>query len=32
MERKERDPSQLTAADVEVGLLQVTDKDVKLRL
>ena len=32
MEKKERDPLQLTAADVEVGVLQVTDKAVKLRL
>lgn len=32
MEKKERDPRQLTAADVEVGVLQVTDKAVKLRL
>lgn len=32
MEKKERDPRQLTAADVEVGVLQTTDKAVKLRL
>lgn len=32
MERKERDPSQLTAADVEVGVLQTTAQDVKVRL
>lgn len=32
MEMKELDPRQLTAADVEVGVLQVTDKAVKLRL
>lgn len=32
MEKNERDLRQLTAADVEVGVLQVTDKAVKLRL
>lgn len=32
MEKKERDPLQLTAEDVEVGVLQVSDKAVKLRL
>lgn len=32
MEKKELDPRQLTATDVEVGVLQVTDKAVKLRL
>lgn len=32
MEKKERDPRQLTAADVEVGVLQETAKAVKLRL
>lgn len=32
MEKKERDPRQLTAADVEVGVLQTTAQAVKVRL
>ena len=32
MEKKERDPLQLTAADVEVGVLQTTAQAVKVRL
>lgn len=32
MESKERDPRQMTAADVEVGVLQVTDQAVRVRL